>query len=94
MVDLGSAGLLWRHVADSAEHGACNSGGLQDRAALVRHGRQRCDEASHAEIQQLDPTIVRDKDIFRFHVAVDDALFVSRGQAGGDRDAIIGGTAR
>ena len=69
-----AAHLLGRHVTDGAEHhaglrGAGRDPRLGSRRAEGHHPRQ-------AEVEDLDPPVARDEDVFGLHVPMHDPLLV------------------
>ena len=49
----------------------------------------RARELREAEVQNLDSTIVREKKVFRFQVAMDDASFVGSRETAGDLQGVV-----
>lgn len=92
-VGLLAAHLLGRHVAHRAHHRA----GLGDGSFLrgvIRpqrrgEGTRAAGEPGQAKIENLDPAIGRDKDVFRLQVAVHDPFFMRGRQPGSQLDGVI-----
>ncbi len=80
-VELLAAGLLRRHVADRAEHGADlrRLGGREVRGFLLL----RLQELGEAEVEDLDRPVLRDHDVFGLQVPVNDPGLVRLGEAVG-----------
>ena len=80
MIGLAAAdGLLGRQVGGGA-HGRAGAG---EPAALAQLGE--------AEVGELEPLLLIEHDVRRLHVAMDDALAVGVGEAGGDLPGPIDG---
>ena len=83
--------LLGRHEAHRPQHHARFRG----PRALVSFAdeRRRARQLGEAEVEDLDPAVVRDEDVVGLEVAVDDPLVVSGGKAAGDLQRVVEGLA-
>src|SRR5438874_1124969 len=85
--------LLRRHVADRTHHHA----GLGLRGQGRGVGRNRAlgaGELGQTEVQNLHPTVARDKNILRLQIAVDDSLLMRRRQTTRHVLGVFGGFAQ
>jgi hypothetical protein len=92
MVDRLPSYLFGSHVASGAQHDAglgcgCDSG--TGRVDLVL----RLCQFGETEIQNLDPAVLGDEEVFGFQVAVNDAFFVGGCDAMGDLNSVVDGLA-
>ena len=88
-IGLASAHLLGRHVAD----------GPEDDARLGARGRRRqvrrlaalfeMRQLGQSEVQDFDPAALRDEDVLRLQVPVNDPLLVRGGEAVGDLEGVV-----
>ncbi len=83
-IDRPSGGLLRRHVAGRAHHGARLRRRSRRRLHDRRFLRERLDELGEAEVEDLDVPVLRDHDVLGLQVPVDDARAVRLGEALGD----------
>ena len=87
MVNIFRAHLLGRHVTDSSHH----------RASLGALGKRRFRTRSvfalanlgKAEVQNLHPPLIGEKQVFRLQIAMDDPFFMRRRQAVRDLNGIV-----
>jgi hypothetical protein len=84
-----AAYLLGGHVACRAHHQTgishhLHGGGLGSRVALLGVG-----QLGQAEVQDLHAAIFRHKDVFRFQVAMNDALVVGGRQTARDLQGVV-----
>jgi hypothetical protein len=86
-----STHLLGSHVARGAEHdaGRCAHRG-NCRSVIVRRSLNKLGET---EVQNFDPAVFGDENIFGLQVAMDDALFVRAGHTLRDLHAVLDGFA-
>ncbi len=70
MIDGLATQLLRRHVSDGADHGSMlgDCGKIFGRALFVRPGLK----LGHAEVQNLEASVVGDEKVFGFQVAMND----------------------
>ena len=84
--------LLRRHVADRTHHHA--GLGLRGQGRGVgRNCALRAGELGQTEVQNLHPTVARDKNILRLQIAVDDSLLMRRRQTTRNLLGVFGGFA-
>jgi hypothetical protein len=76
------AHLLGRHVAERSEHDPrLRAGGLGWHIRQRRTSRLRPRQLGQAEVQDLQPPVLRDEEVLRLQVPVDNPLLVRRGEA-------------
>ncbi|MEJ2190107.1 MAG: hypothetical protein P8Y93_11990 [Acidobacteriota bacterium] len=80
-VHLGAPHLLRRHVAQGAHDRAGLGQGVGDLGGVPGVGGGLA-QMGNAEVEQLDATVRRQKNVLRLDVAVDDTLGVGRPEAG------------
>jgi len=87
MVDGLAAQLFRRHVGNRADHGSMlrDRGEVFDRAIVFR----RSLEFGDSEIENLDASVISQKQIFRLEIAVHDKALVRGGQALHDLQGVI-----
>ncbi|MCG3159451.1 MAG: hypothetical protein JMDDDDMK_00440 [Acidobacteria bacterium] len=85
MIHLFAAHLLRRHVAYGAHNHARVGQRLQRRRFGTYAARQLLRlQLRQPEVENLDAPVFRDKQVFRFEVAMHDAALVCSGKSGGD----------
>ncbi len=82
-VDAIAADLLWRHVAERAEHDVRRRS--RQRRTIAIEERHLDPTQGQTEVENLDRAVVGEKHVLRLEIAVDDAARVRRGEAVGDR---------
>jgi hypothetical protein len=83
-------GLLRRHVRYGSDNRAIDGDGRRTRGRECRRfQRAPIDELRQAEIEQLDLTVIRHRDVRRFQVAMDDAAGVGRRDRVGDLEPVV-----
>src|ERR1035438_6287676 len=81
--------LLGRHVGDGANHSSMLGYRRQTLDAAIVFGRRL--QFGHTEIQDLDPPVVRQKQIFRLEIAMNNEPVMSGGKALSDLESIVRG---
>ena len=84
MIGRPAAHLLGRHVADRAEHHARRRSSACRCVAMLlapADGRVGLRELRETEVENLHAAVVRDEDVLRLQIAMDDALLVRGGEA-------------
>ena len=90
LVDVPPANLLGRHVADRAhDRSRLRAGGGRRR---VRRGRLGREDLRETEVEDLDAPVARQEEVLRLQVAMDDPLFVRRGESLRDLDRDLDGS--
>src|ERR1039458_9220158 len=79
-VDVGSPRLLGRHVGHRSEDDALFADRSERGGTRVVRTAARDVVAGKAEVEDLGPAVLRQKDVFGLDVAVDDPFLVSRGE--------------
>ena len=92
MVGVLSLHLLRRHVADRSHHhaglGSRGHGRGIGRGLAIPEG-----QLGQAKIENLHPSVARDKNILRLQIAMNDSLLMRRCQATGNLHAVLYGFA-
>ena len=83
MIDRQAARLFGRHIADRSHHQARR--GVGGRRTI---GRNRS-RAGETEVQDLHVSVVRDDDIGRLEISMDNAAIVRGGECPRDLDAVF-----
>src|SRR5262245_47038977 len=89
MISLLSSYLLRRHVTDRAHDHARIGEAFLGRRVLVYAAKLLRSEFRQTEIEDLHPPVVRDKQVFRLEVAMDDAFGMRGGQPFGNLPRVI-----
>ena len=85
--------LLGRHEAHRPQHHARFRGRGGVSLVSFLDDRRRTRQLGEAEVEDLDPAVVRDEDVVGLEVAVDDPLVVSGGEAVRDLERVVEGLA-
>ena len=91
MVDAKAARLFGRHVPDGPHHRRSRLAVDRDRLGGARQVPAK--EFCEAEVENLDPAVRRDEQVFGFDVPMHDAVFVAGRETTGDLDGIVSGLA-
>ena len=90
-----AAHLFGRHVTERAQDDAgFRAGGGRRQVRDLRAALLRVRELGEAEVEDLQPTVVRDEDVLGLQVPVDDSLLVRRGETVNDLERVVGDLAR
>ena len=85
--------LLGRHEAHRPQHHARFRGPGTGALVSFANERRRARQLGEAEVEDLDPAVVRDEDVVGLEIAVDDPLVVSSGKAVSDLERVVEGLA-
>ena len=85
--------LLGRHEAHGPQHHPRFRGPGTGALVSFADERRRARQLGEAEVEDLDPAVVRDEDVVRLEVAVNDPLVVSSGEATSDLERVVEGLA-
>ena len=95
VIDVGGAHLFRRHIAHSTQHesrfGAAGHRRHHRRSSV---GPPDTNRFGQAEVEDLCAAVVRDEDVLRLQVAMDDAFVMRRRKAACDLDGDVDGTSR
>jgi hypothetical protein len=84
--------LFGCHVADRAEQDSrCSLGGACGEEARVHDHRIELRQLGQSEVENLDTAIVREKQVFRLQIAVDDTFVVGGREATRDLSSNVDG---
>ena len=89
-VGLPPAHLLGRHVADRPEdHSRLGRGRRRRQVRLLLPALLGVRQLREAEVEDLDPAVLRDEEVLGLQVPMDDPLLVGGGEAVGDLQRVV-----